>query len=494
MESSVDSLQKFGKSGPFQAGRNTLNQPRKTPKFSSSNRGHLTTTTSRGDNVKDVKQLAPHVFSFQADQEFPDLPDLKRRKMDHTQPREKDTESATVIDLDREDDAPSRSAVERTSRNGTREPPGIPPPITGVQESRNVDRIMNPSFSQYVGAQRSKGKLSLGHTQDQPVELDDESQISNTQASNGPTDTMTALDNNLIIDLKQVDSQNKRRPDSTATTSRHFPDPKRPKTAMADLVDASDDELEEVAPPRTNGAKRNGRVAAGPDSLRHTFKRDDRVSRLNRSPFHRNGEDESMADELGETPEKAKKPRGSSKPTDKTRSKSEPFEIAETPSPKDDYVSQGDIAPTPFRYTDKASGKKGKVAKKQSSRAHREDVYPLASYRDMDNQVGHDQPGLYLELNDKMTGFDLRFDDSFIVTTIESAQIVSLSWSMKECRLVRLSGSRDSASKCNRIWDLEFHDQESAKKFALQLKGVKRYARQPYGIPLCHRSCANHRI
>lgn len=456
-------MKNFSRQGRSLAGINTLNEKRRTPTPHPNTRGALTTTTSRGENVT---YLARHTFDFQE-------PDAKRRKMDHTQSSKQKPGSPSVIDLDGEDDHAQQKSTDRASRTKRQNPLRIPPPITGVQESRNVDRTMS-SFqaSHNVGSQRPKNRHSRGQTQDQPVELDDDLQISNAQASNGPTDTMTALDNNLIRDLKQVNSKNKRRPDSTATTSHHFADLKRPKMAMADFVGTSDDELEEVAPPLMNGAKRNGRVAAGPESLRDTFKRDDRVLRLNRSPFNQNEEDENMADELGETPEKLKKPSGPSKPTDKTPSKSESFEIAETPSPKDDYMSQADIPPTPFHHVGKGSVTKGKVAKKQSSKAHEEETYPLISYKDGRHDIPEYQHGSQLRFADDKSGFELSFGDDDVIAAINHAKVKALQWSPDGCNLVRVQGVREPPNQL--IWDLKFRNIADVKKFVLRLKELAR--------------------
>lgn len=451
------------------------NSKKRTPVHHPNARGALATVTSRGENVK---QLASHGYDFQGE------PDPKRRKKHHSRPSKEDLGPSNVIDLAQDEDFPPPNGIDKTGRT-RKQKPSPPPPITGVQESRNVNRLMSSSFTgQDVGAQRPKVKSRRGQTQDQPVELDNDSQTSTAQASSGPADMMTALDNKLVLELQQVNSQNKKRPSSTATTSHHFANPKRPKITMADFIHNSDDELEEIARPLTNVIKKNGHVVAGPQGLRRTFKADDRVSRSNRSAFNQNEEDANMADELAETPENLKRTSGSSKQVEKTLSGPGSFEIAETPSPpREDYKSPADIPPTPFGHGQNGPTKKVKGAKKKSSKAQRDDLYPLESYRYLNHRIGHDQPGLQLELNGSKTGFDLRFasDESFTVATIESAQIVNLSWSPEESGLVRLSGSRDPTSKRPRVWDLEFSDQESAKKFVLQLKCVNRYRRQPYG-------------
>ncbi|TID22759.1 Signal recognition particle [Venturia nashicola] len=454
--------------------RNTLfESKRRPPTAHVSTRGALATVTSRGENVK---RLAPHIYDFQR-------PDPKRRKKDHPLPPKEDLSSSDVIDLAQDDDPPPSRAIDKTSRTRKQKPFHIPAAITGVQESRNVNRIVSSSFtSRDVGAPRSKIKPRRGQTQDQPVELDDDSQKSLTQASNEPMDTMTALDNSLVVELERVNSQNKRRPSSTARTSHHFANSKRPRAAMADFVKNSDDELEEMALPLTNGVKKRRHGMAEPIRLRRIFKADDRVSRPNRSAFNQNEEDQNMTDELAEIPENGKRTNVSSKQAGQTLPERETFEIPETPSPPtDDYTCPADIPPTPFGHGKDATTKKGKGAKKKSSKEQREDVYPLESYRDLLNTIGHDQPGLQLEPNDANTCFNLRFrsDGSLNVATIDVAQIRNLSWSSEECRHVRLSGSRDSASTRTRIWDLEFSRQDSAKKFVLQLdKNIKRYPRQ----------------
>ncbi|RDI84270.1 Signal recognition particle [Venturia inaequalis] len=435
--------------------RNTLDNKTLTPHPGS--RGALATVTSRGENVK---HLAPFFYDFQE-------PESKRRKKDHPRPSKEDLRTSNVIDLAQYDDPPPPTAIDKTSRIKKQKPLHIPPSITGVQESRNVNRMMSSSFAgQDFGAQLSQVKPLRGETQDQPLELED--------------DLMTELDNNL--ELQQANSPNKRRPGSTATTSHHFANTKRSKVAKENFVDHSDDELREVARPLTNGLKKNGHAVAEP-ILRRTFRPDDRVPRSNRSAFNENEEDEDMADELAETPENRKRTSGSSKQAEKTLSESETFEIPETPSPpKEDYKSPADIPPTFFSHSENGTTKNGKGMKKKSSKAQRENVYPLTSYRDLRNQIGQDQSGLQLELNDSETSFDLRFcdDKSFPVATIEIAQIMRLMWSLEDSRLIRLTGSRDSDDSRARVWDLEFSGQASAKNFVLHLnKSVKRHTKQP---------------
>ncbi|QDS68989.1 hypothetical protein FKW77_009279 [Venturia effusa] len=456
-------VRKYYKSGHSIAGRNTLYDRKKTATTYSS-KTPLATTISRGENVR---PLADNVFDFQNSP----APDHKRRKINQSETWRTKQENPAVIDLDDgEDDHSSRSIA---SKPNTQKRLRVSPLVSGVQESRNVDRIMSSYHASHnVGSKRPKDRYLTGQTHSRPVMVEDDPQTSGVQFSDTKGDIMTPLDDKLKAELREVRSQNKKRPcsENGASTSQYFSASKRPKTAMEDVVNASDDELEEVGRPPTNIARRNGSAVAAAESLRRTFVPDNRISRQDRSAFDQDGED--MTDELAEAPGVSPKPNAPSKQADIGRSEPESFEIAETPSPRDDNMSSADIPQTLFSHVERGSAKKPKLAKKQTNKVQNEENYPLISYKDGRTPIPESQSGSQLRFNDEQKEFELNFGDETVVATINLAKVKNLHYAPDECNLVRVQGVRESLNTL--VWDLNFRDAADMKRFALQLKDLAK--------------------
>jgi hypothetical protein len=394
---------------------------------------------------------------------------------------------ASVIDLEG-DDIPPHISTTRISKLSNEGDLRIPPPImSGVEESRNVDRIVSsPRVIQAVGLQRPKVKASHGQTREQPVLVDDDSQKPLNQVSNAKMDPTTTLFDNLTDELQEVKNQNrKKRPGShsAATTSRYFEDKKRSKTiAMADFVaSGSDDDLGRVVRPSTNDVATKGRVSKEPESLAKTFRRDNRTARTR--PAARTGNDNSddMSDELGLTPKCTQNQRNIPNRVEASFKREISYEIPESPQPEDDYCSPANIPTTSFRYSEKTPVKVEKGSAKKASMAHKKDIYPLITYRDSKNRIPATQPGIQLRLADDKTGFWLSFYDDPPIASIDNAKVKSLQWSPEECQLVRILGVRESTNHL--IWDLRFERVEDVKKFVLQLKDMAKinlFTRSPY--------------
>jgi len=416
------------------------------------------------------------------DREFPDPVPAKRRKMNHPTSR---NSNLIIIDVDVEGEPSLEKTIFKESNPSNQRSLRIPP-LSGVEESRHVDQLTrSPHVAQIKSSHRQQESPSRGKTREQAVMVDDDSQTSAIQASNGEVELTQSLGDNLADELRLFKSGKKRSgPQSTGTTSHHFEKPKRPKI-MSELVVDSDSDEESGQGSRTmiDVKGRDGRVRKELDSerLSRKFVRDGRVTQ-SRSKALNNGDDgDDMTDELGATPETTKVQRKVPNASERRRSKEPDFEIQETPPPEDNVTSSADIKPTFFFQTPlKDPVKSRKAAVKQGNKALQDDVYPLESYQDSWNKIGKNQPGLRLMLNDQKNGFSLSHRNLIPIATIELAKIVSVQWSPDDCRLVRIQGRRDSASQCNLTWDLEFGNHEDLKNFALQLGNIKRYHREPY--------------
>jgi hypothetical protein len=415
------------------------------------------------------------------DREFPDPVPAKRRKTNHPTSQ---NSNPIIIDVDVEGESPLEKTIFKASNPSNQRSLRIPP-LSGVEESRHVDQITrSPHVAQIKSSQRQQESPSRGKTREQAVMVDDDSQTSAMQASNGEVE----LGDNLADELRLLKSGKKRSgPQSTGTTSHHFEKPKRPKT-KSELVVDSDSDKESGQGSRTmiDVTGRDGRVRKEPDSerLASKFVRDGRVAQSRFKPLNDGNDGDDMTDELGATPETTKMQRKVPNASERRRSKEPDFEIQETPPPEDNVTSSADIKPTSFQTPLEDPVKSKKAPVKQGNKARQDDIYPLESYQDPYNKIGKSQPGLRLRLNDQKNGFSLSHRNLTAIATIELAKIISVQWSPNDCRLVRINGRRDSANQCNLTWDLEFVNHEDLKKFALQLGFVKRIHREPYDDPL----------
>lgn len=458
-------MQKFGNAGPSLAGRNTLQEKRKTKTYHSNTKSPLLLGTTRGDNVQPLHH------------EFPEPIPAKRRKTNHATNMEPNV--ASIIDLEGDDIPPHISIISGTSKLSDQGNLRIPQPIlSGVEESRNIDRIVSsPRGIQAMRSQRLEAKASHGQTREQPVLVDDDSQKITNQVSNAKADPTTTLFDSLTDELQEVKSERRKKrpgPHSATITSRFFENKKRSKTkAIADFIaNGSDEDLDEVARPSTNSAATKGRGSKESESLAKTFRRDNRTARTR--PAAHNGIDDSddMSDELGLTSKGTQNQRNIPNGTETNHQREISYEIPESPQPEDKYISPANIPTTPFRHSEKASVKVEKGTAKKASKAHRESIYPLITYRDSLNRIPSSQPGIQLRLADDKNGFCLTFCDDIPIATIENAKVKSLQWSPDGCRFVRIQGVRESTS--NLIWDLKFVRVEDVKKFVLQLKDMAK--------------------
>jgi hypothetical protein len=392
---------------------------------------------------------------------------------------------SVTIDLEGDDHYARGGTISRRSQPSNQGGIRIPPPVSGVEEGRNVDRLLSSARgSETIDSQRREQRPSRGQTREQPVVLDDDSQMSTSHALNGKMDLITALDNSLADELSEINNGKKRQGSyNTGTESHFFKGPKRPKT-ISEFVDESDQEVMEVTHQPTDGVGRNRRTSQEPQILSKTFKGDNGASRPRPSSCSQAGDSEDMTDELAQTPERAQIPRKVPIRAERSYSKDRILEIAESPPPKDDYLSSAEIQPTPFRHPEKASSKARKGVAKQNSKALRKDIYPLDYYRDPLNNIR--SPGLQLWVDDSEDGFFLSFYDRSAIASMDPAKVKAVHWSPDRSNLVRVQGVRDSASGCIMTWDLDFKDHQVLKNFILRLKKmtpVTLHTRTPYDHP-----------